>query len=153
MGLGHAESSPEGRQRAAHGAHGDRRPAVLLHLQAEQLAGPRRSAPPEVLRRALEKLRDPAPEGVADLGLPVAAPLIVQPRDALLGEPMRRAHDRRACDLQFLGDLGLVLPKPSRDVKAQCCHGVAALSAGLYQEAAINPAHSGYDVHAWGLPC
>ena len=43
----------DARQGAADGADRDGRPAIALHLQAQQLARPGRPTPAEVLRRAL----------------------------------------------------------------------------------------------------
>ena len=71
-----------------------------------------------MVRRALKKLRNPAAEGVVGLRRAVAAPLVVQPCDALGGKAVRRTHDRRTCNVQLLGDLGAGLAQAEAGQKA-----------------------------------
>jgi hypothetical protein len=74
-GLGHAEPRTNPRKHAAHGAHRDGRPLLPLHLEAQQLARPRRAIPAEVQGRAPKKPDDALPEASVHLRLAVVAPL------------------------------------------------------------------------------
>src|SRR5260370_2329557 len=78
-GLRRAEPRPDPRQRPAHRAHGHRREAFELHLQAEQLTGPGRSLPSAVLRCAAQQAHQYALEPLVSLALAVASPPGVQP--------------------------------------------------------------------------
>ena len=129
-GLGHAESSTDAGESAAHGAHRDRRPALPLHLEAEKLSGPRRPTPTEIFWRAAKKLDDVAPEAAVHLCPAVTAALVVEPHDA------------------FVGEAGLAEPELGDDLEAHRGLGVAARTPRTEQKAALHPADPAYNVHA-----
>ncbi len=150
-GFGHSAPRSKPGQYTTHRANGDHRPALLLHLQTQQLAGPRRSRPTEMLRRALQKLCDPAAKGCVRFGSAVVAPPVVQAFDPIDREAMRRAHHRRRRDVQLLRHLGAALAQTEAgdDVKAQRRRKIVALSAEVKQISSLCAVHLRYDVHAW----
>jgi len=85
------------------------------------------------------------PKALVGLRFAVAAPFVVEPREAFLGVPVRGPDHRRPRDVELLGDLGagLAQPEPRDDLEVQRRRGVAALATHLEQIAALRPANSG----------
>jgi hypothetical protein len=156
--LRHAETSADARQGAAHRADRDLGATLLVHLQAEQLACPGRSAPPEVLRRESKKLRDTAPKRIVGLRHAVSVALVVEAGDALRHVVTRSSHNRGARDIKVLGDLRATPPQaqPSHGMEANGRVGIAAAASEVDQVSAETARHPRYLLHAglfdaWGF--
>jgi hypothetical protein len=151
-GLGRTEPRADPRQRPAHRAHGDGREAFELHLQAEQLTGPGRPLPSEVLRRAAQQAHQHAVEPLVGLARAVVAAPVVQPGNAIGEEPVGGTDHRRGGDLQRGRNLPRAAagPQPGNGLKSQRGVGVVAAASQPDQLPSLDATHSRY-LHRTGL--
>ena len=141
-----AESCAELMQRTTHRARGDVSEAAMRHLQAKQLARPRRPHPSEVGRASREHLLERENKFRRDLAAPVVTPPIVETFDTVAKEPCLRPRHVRNRDTEQPRDFDDVTLRTEHrdDEKSLARRGVAAISSLTKQSPSLAARHSVY---------